>query len=281
MCHLKTNIKDSSVKQITLILILLLSFEISYSQNDTIPDEVKITNEQVTKITPKQVLISSEKPLLIKNVVDENDNFWDMKFTSTAILAFLGALLGIVLSFITVYDKFIKKSKVFAKIISFYSSVGEFNLKINDSPEEMTYGIRFILKFLINVTRVNLNYTEMSVYVKFEGDKNEYKGRIHSPRNFVNCKLGSDNFKLNLPHNEILYYMSVLEKEKSTMGYLTFIVPDVNGVFKEKWGEVYSKPSTFRLEFSGSDGKTYSTDNIKLMSEKEKYIWEDNIWIRQ
>ena len=263
------------------MLILIMSFEFTYSQNDTIPDEVKNTNEQISKTTPKQVLISSEKPLLIKNVVDKNDKFWDMKFSFTAILAFLGALLGIVLSFITVYDKFIKKSKVFAKIISFYSSDGEFDLEMNNFPEVMTYGIRFVLKFLINVTRVNLNYTEMSVYVKFKGDNNEYKGRIHSPRNFVNCKLGSDSFKLNLPHNEILYYMSVLEKEKSTMGYLTFIIPDIKGKFRGKWAEIYSKPDTFRLEFLGSDDKTYSTDNIKLMSEKEKYIWEDDIWIRQ
>jgi len=269
------------MKQITLILILLLNFEMIYSQNDKINDEVKITNEQVTKKTSKQVLISSEKPLLIKNVDDKNDKFWDMNFTFTAILALLGALLGIVLSFITVHDKFIKKSKVFAKIISFYSSDGEFDLEMNNSPEGMTYGIRFVLKFLINVTQKNLNYTEMSVYVKFKGDKNEYKGRIHSPRNFVNCKLGSDDFKLNLPHNEILYYMSVLEKEKSTMGYLTFIIPDIKGKFKGKWGEIYSKPDIFRLEFLGSDNKTYSTKSIKLMSDKEKYIWEDNIWIRQ
>lgn len=269
------------MKQIIIILILLVSFQITYSHNDTIPDGVKIKNEHVTKITPKQTLISSEKPPLIKNVVDKNGKFWDMNLSITSVLAFLGASLGAVLSFTALYDKFIKKSKVFAKIISFYSSDGEFDLEMNNSPEGMTYGIRFVLKFLINVTRVNLNYTEMCVYVRFKGDKNEYKGRIHSPRNFVNCKLGSDNFKLNLPHNEILYYMSVLEKEKSTMGYLTFIIPDINETFKGKWGEVYSKPDTFRLEFSGSDNKTYSSENIKLMPDKEKYIWEDNIWISQ
>lgn len=278
---LKQTSNASKMKQLLLILILIMSFEFTYSQNDTIPDEVKNTNEQITKITPKQVLISSEKPLLIKNVVDKNDKFWDMKFTLTAILAFLGAFLGIVLSFIAVYDKFFKKSKVFAKIISFYSSDGEFDLEMKNSQEGMTYGIRFILKFLINVTQVNLNYIEMCVYVKFKGDNNEYKGRIYSPRNFVNCKVGSDSFNLNLPHNEILYYISVLEKEKSTMGYLTFIIPDINGKFSGNWTEIYSKPDTFRLEFLGSDNKTYSTGYIKLMSEKEKYIWEDNIWIRQ
>lgn len=269
------------MKQIAFLFLLLISVELSYSKTDTIPNTIKITNEQIKKISPQPVIISAVKPLLIKNVVDKKNDFWDMDFTFTAILAVIGALLGLILSILTVYDKFFQKPKVFAKIISFYSCDGDFELAIDNSLREMTYGIRFVLKFLINVTQSNLNYTEMSVFVKFKGDKNEYKGRIHSPRNFTNCTVGTEKFILKLPHDQILYYISVLEKEKSTMGYLTFIIPDVNNVFKDKWVEIYSKPDMFRLEFLGSDGKTYSTNSIQLMSEEEKYIWEDSIWICQ
>lgn len=215
-----------------------------------------------------------------KNVDENKNDFWDLKFSLTAIMAFIGAVLGLLLSFIAVYDKFFRKPKVFSKIISFYCSDGEFELKLENEAVKMHYGIKYVLKLLINITQENLNYTDMTVHVKFDGDNNEYEGRIHSPRNFKNCKLDSEIFQLNLPHDKILYYMSVLEKDKSSLGYLTFIILDTNNKFKEKWQEVYNKPYSIRLDFTGSDGKIYSSNEMKLMKEEEKYLWEDSIWIK-
>lgn len=203
-----------------------------------------------------------------------------MKFSLTAIMAFIGAFLGLLLSFVALYDKFFRKPKVFSKIISYYCSDGEFGLKLENEAVKMHYGIRYILKLLINITQENLNYTDMAVHVKFDGDNNEYEGRIYSPRNFKNCKLDSGIFQLNLPHDKILYYMSVLEKDKSSLGYLTFIILDTDNKFKEKWQEVYNKPYSIRLDFTGSDGKIYSSNDMKLMKEEEKYLWEDSIWIK-
>jgi hypothetical protein len=150
---------------------------------------------------------------------------------------------------------------------------------LENEAVKMHYGIKYVLKLLINITRKNLNYTDMTVHVKFDGDNNEYEGRIHSPRNFKNCKLGSKIYQLNLPQDKILYYMSVLEKDKSSLGYLTFIILDTGNKFKGKWQEVYNKPYSIRLDFTGSDSKIYSSNEMKLMKEEEKYLWEDSIWI--
>jgi hypothetical protein len=268
------------MKHLILVLLLFLNFTYIYSQTDSTVIITPSNKEIIKSSVPNKVSIYSEKPILIKNVSENKNVFWDLKFSFTAIMAFIGALLGLSLTFISLYDKFLKKSKVFSKIISFYTSDGEFDLKLDDKPKQMQYGIRYVLKLLLNVTQENLNYTEMKVFVKFNGNENEYEGRIHSPRNFTNCKVGSENFQLILPHDKIIYYMSALEKDKSTLGYLTFIVPDINKEFKGKWIEKYNKPNYIRLDFIGSDGKTYKSNEMELMIEEEKYIWEDSIWIK-
>jgi len=268
------------MKYIVLILLFLFNHTLASFQNDSTLRNGTIITDTTKDLTTKQLVVSDKSSLAMNEKNYKNKSFWDLEFSFTAIMAMIGAILGLLLSTTTLYDKFLKKPKVFSKIISFYCSDGEFLLKIEDEPKQMYYGIRYVLKLLINITKENLNYTDVKVFVKFNGDINEYEGRIHSPRNFQFCRIGNENFKLNLPHNKLIYYTSVLEKDKSSLGYITFIVLDNENKFKNKWQDIYNRPYSIRLDFKGSNNKIYSSNEMRLMKEEEKYLWEDSIWTK-
>ena len=158
----------------------------------------------------------------------------------------------------------------------------------SNNPPEMRFGVKHLLKLSINVTNKDLNYSDLEVLVKFRKIDSVFIGEVYSPRNYSYWKMNDNQFKLTLPQDKLLYYKTSLEINKTHLEYLTFVVYDKNNQIKDNLKGEDLIPESIQIVFKNSEQSFFQTKNNKIETNKmildtsiEKFIWEDEIWVKK
>ena len=158
----------------------------------------------------------------------------------------------------------------------------------SNNPPEMRFGVKHLLKLSINVTNKDLNYSDLEVLVKFRKIDSIFIGDVYSPRNYSDWKMNDNLFKLTLPQDKLLYYKTSLEINKTHLEYLTFVVYDKNNQIKDNLKAEDLIPESIQIVFKNSEQSFFQTKNNKIETNKmildtsiEKFIWEDEIWVKK
>lgn len=260
------------------LIALVFNSILLFAQKDNPTDSCFNMTNKNEKLEKKEIITiqSSDKPLLIKNIETNEITFWDWIERLGGMLGLVGGTLGLVVTFLYVYDQFFTTPVINSKIISFAANFGKYEMPLSNKETESIEGFKCFTKLSINVTKEDLNFSDLKVLAKFENNDKEYTGRIYAPRNFKIWIINGDTLTLQIPQKDLLYYMTTLEKNKTIHVYLTFIIP-----FKEEdlinLGQSKS-PISIQLRFISSEGgKEYNSIAVREMSE-EKYIWDDELW---
>ena len=280
-------------KIIALVIILLIGLNLGFSQKDTtsINQDSKIKEIQKYKDVNTIPEIRIKEPILIKNLDSDRKSFWDLFIKIAAIIGFVGGFLGLIVTGFAINDRWFKDSKVHSKIISFANIDGDFEImkrRKSNNPPEMRFGIKHLLKLSINVTNKDLNYSDLEVLVKFRKIDSIFIGDVYSPRNYSYWKMNDNLFKLTLPQDKLLYYKTSLEMNKTHLEYLTFVVYDKNNQIKDNLKGEDLIPESIQIVFKNSEQSFFQTKNNKIDTNKmildtsiEKFIWEDEIWVKK
>ncbi|MCF8226125.1 MAG: hypothetical protein K9J30_09615 [Bacteroidales bacterium] len=247
-----------------------------------------MTKKLDTKSNNEIIEISIKDPLYIKSAETNNNSFWEWIKRIGGIVGLFAGFLALIATLFIINDRLFLEPKINAKIISFNADEGEFEYK-RGSISRKYFGARYFLKLSINITSKDLNFTDLEVVVKYPNNNKEYEGVIFSPRNYSEWKLDGVAHTLKLPQENLLYYKSTLEKNYTHLDYLTFIVFDKKEELKLKLEEMSDKkPEYIRLNFISSDKKfyrktnnEYPSNNMSLSREEEKYIWENELWLKK
>lgn len=281
------------MKQIITIIFFFIGLNLGFSQKDAI----SITRDSTMSENQKQKEANSIseiriiEPIIIKNTESDKNPFWDSFIKTSVIIGLIGGLLGLVVTGFAIYDRWFQDSKVNSKIISFASGDGEFEtMKIQkfNSTQEMKYGVKYFLKLSLNVTKKDLNYSDIDVMVKYSKTDRIFKGKIFSPRNYSNWTIDTSQFRLVLPQDKLLYYKSTLQKNTTHLEYLTFVILDKDEQIKNKLKGDDLIPDSIQIVFNSSEQPFFRNKNNKIETNKmvldigvEKFIWEDEIWLRK
>lgn len=278
---------------IALIIIFFIGLNLGFSKKDTISITQDSTMTEIQK--HKDVSSISEirinEPILIKNVDSDKKSFWDSFIKVGVIIGLLGGLLGLIVTGFAINDRWFKDAKVHSKIISFASGDGDFEImkiRKSNNPPEIKYGVRYFLKLSLNVTKKDLNYSDIDVMVKYAKIDRIFKGEIYSPRNYSDWKIDTAQFRLVLPQDKLLYYKSSLEMNTTHLEYLTFMIFDKDGQIKNILKGDDLIPESIQIVFKSSEQPFLRSENNKIETNKmimdsgvEKFIWEDEIWLRK
>jgi len=202
--------------------------------------------------------------LLIKSNINGNikiieNNGIDYKFIISTIIAVISV------SFI-IWDK-LKRTKISGKVISrAYSKNGKITGVTYEGNNFEIKGIQYFFKLSINITRKNLYYKDVKVFVKY-GDKDEQEGKIYWS-NIDRWNFGSETKELKIPKENFLYFNNILEKDKTQFGYLTFFVDREFELYKE-----------LRIEFISPSGNIRKLGPFKSSEiEPGLALFENEIW---
>jgi len=274
----------------TLNILILLSLFISntYGQQDSLKvQEIMTVNKSELDSTVETIEIKTTEPILIRSIKTDDNSSWETIKRIGGIVGFISGIFMLITTVFIINDRLFLDPKINAKIISFNADEGEFEYK-RGTMSGMHFGARYFLKLSINITSKDLNYTDLEVVVKYPNDNKEYEGIIFSPRNYSEWKLDGVPHTLKLPQENLLYYQSILIKNYTHLDYLTFIIFDDKEKLKPKLETSHRKPEYIRLNFISSDKKfyrkvnnEYSSNNMPLSKEEEKYIWEDELWLKK
>lgn len=278
---------------ITLIIVFFIGLNLGFSQKDTVSITKDTTMTEIQKNKEENGIseIRINEPILIKNADSEKKSFWDSFMKVGVIIGLLGGLLGLIVTGFAINDRWFKDANVHSRIISFASGDGDFEImKIRKSniPPEIQYGVKYFLKLSLNVTNKDLNYSDIDVLVKYAKIDRIFKGEIYSPRNYSDWKIDTTQFRLVLPQDKLLYYKTSLVMNTTHLEYLTFVIFDEEGQIKSKLQGDDLIPESIQIVFKSSEQPFFRKKNNKIETNKmimdsgvEKYIWEDEIWIRQ
>ena len=280
-------------KIIALVIILLIGLNLGFGQKDTtsINQDSKIKEIQKYKDINTIPEIRIKEPILIKNVDSDKKSFWDLFIKIGGIIGFFGGFLGLLVTGFAINDRWFKDTKLHSKIISFANVDGDFEImkrRKSNNPPEMRFGVKHLLKLSINVTNKDLNYSDLEVLVKFRKIDSIFIGDVYSPRNYSIWKMNDNLFKLTLPQDKLLYYKTSLEMNKTHLEYLTFVVYDKNNQIKDNLKAEDLIPESIQIVFKNSEQSFFQTKNNKIDTNKmildtsiEKFIWEDEIWVKK
>lgn len=280
-------------KIIALVIILLIGLNLGFGQKDTtsINQDSKIKEIQKYKDINTIPEIRIKEPILIKNVDSDKKSFWDLFIKIGGIIGFFGGFLGLLVTGFAINDRWFKDTKLHSKIISFANVDGDFEImkrRKSNNPPEMRFGVKHLLKLSINVTNKDLNYSDLEVLVKFRKIDSIFIGDVYSPRNYSDWKMNDNLFKLTLPQDKLLYYKTSLEMNKTHLEYLTFVVYDKNNQIKDNLKAEDLIPESIQIVFKNSEQSFFQTKNNKIDTNKmildtsiEKFIWEDEIWVKK
>ena len=275
------------------MIILLIGLNLGFGQKDTtsINQDSKIKEIQKYKDINTIPEIRIKEPILIKNVDSDKKSFWDLFIKIGGIIGFFGGFLGLLVTGFAINDRWFKDTKLHSKIISFANVDGDFEImkiRKSNNPPEMRFGVKYLLKLSINVTNKDLNYSDLEVLVKFRKIDSIFIGDVYSPRNYSDWKMNDNLFKLTLPQDKLLYYKTSLEMNKTHLEYLTFVVYDKNNQIKDNLKAEDLIPESIQIVFKNSEQSFFQTKNNKIDTNKmildtsiEKFIWEDEIWVKK
>lgn len=271
-----------------VFLSLILGLSRGYSTN--VIQDSTMTKTQNDTNTKSITDIRIKEPVQIQNMDSGKKTFWDYFTKIGVIIGLLGGILGLIVTGYAVNDRWFKVAEIHSKIVSFASSDGSFEImKIGKptNPPEMKYGVRFFLKLSLNVLNKDLNYSDVEVLVKFKKIDSIFKGEIYSPRNYAGWSIDSINYKLELPQEKLLYYKSVLKQNTTHLEYITFIVFDQDDKIKNNLKGNDLVPEYIQLDFKNSEVSNLRNKSNRLLTNKmsinvgvEKFLWEDEIWIK-
>jgi len=278
---------------IALIIIFFIGLNLGFSQKDTISTTQDSTMTDIQKHKDVNGIseIRIKEPILIKNADSDKKSFWDSFIKVGVIIGLLGGLLGLIVTGFAINDRWFKDAKVHSKIISFASADGDFEImkiRKSNNPPEMKYGVKYFLNLSLNVTKKDLNYSDIDVMVKYAKIDRIFKGEIYSPRNYSDWTIDTAQFRLVLPQDKLLYYKSSLEMNTTHLEYLTFVIFDKDGQIKKKLKGDDLIPESIQIVFKSSEQPFFRNTNNKIETNKmiidsgvEKFIWEDEIWLRK
>lgn len=276
---------------ITIIFVFLYCMNINLAQNSSTSKIQDSTMIKVKKTTVSNGIseIRIKEPLLIKNV-DSKRTFWDYFAKISVIIGLLGGMLGIVVTGYAIHDRWFKDSEIHSKIISFAAEDGTFEIMKIKKPinPEIKYGIKYFVKLSINVTRKDLNFSDIEILLKYKNIDSIFKGAVYSPRNYSIWTIEKVKHQLILPQENLLYYKSVLKQNTTHLEYINFIVFDETEIIKNKLKGDDLSPEYIQLVFKSSEksfmnnkSSILKTNKMSLDKGIEKYIWEDEIWIKK
>lgn len=179
--------------------------------------------------------------------------------------------IAIVLFFFTLWDK-IKWPIISGKILSMtHSPEGTFS-GVDLNGEEIKFdGIRYFFKISLNVTRKNVYYKNLKIFVKYPEDKKKYEGRIYrTTKDEWEFNNGKTKI-LQIPSEQFLSFNNVLEKEKVLFFYTTFFIdkPDY---------KTFEEIEIVFIDSKGRQRKMQKITSNEICSELliyEKEIWTD------
>ena len=221
----------------------------------------------------KKITISNKEPILIENE-DKESKVWIW-------IKRMGGLAGIVLTFTLLIKPIIERPKISSKIIglAYQSGIYQFRSTMEKSKVDTFSAIKYFLQFSINVTTQNLNYNNVFIHVKYENDDSIYDGINYYPgRHYKEWTLDKKNkLLLEIPQDELLYYKTNLEKNRTHLVCLTFFVLDTIHI---------GIPEFFQLDFISSKKrllglkhKIYSSPKMFIDQENEMtFIVDDRLW---
>lgn len=225
---------------------------------------------------PKEVKITNSPPIEIINIDNENRVWLWIKR--------IGGLLGIILTTVVLTDSLFSKPKVSIKPISFASNSGTFYFpsSTDSGKVDTIFGVKYFLKLSMKITNEDLNFKDVKVMGRYKNGR-IFNGEFYYPgRHFRTWRISDEIFILDIPQDELLYYKTNLEKNKTHLNYITFIVRDSSRSIKDP------RPSHMRLEFVLSKRKPYRNSNksikipkFEIENENEMtFIFDSNLWRR-
>lgn len=223
---------------------------------------------------PKEVKITNSLPIEIINNHNENRVWVWIKR--------IGGLLGIILTTVVLTDSLFSKPKINIKSISFASNSGAFYFPSSTVPGKVDtiIGVKYFLKLSMNITNEDLNFKDVKVMGRYKNGR-IFNGEFYYPgRHFRTWRISDKIFILDIPQDELLYYKTNLEKNKTHLNYITFIVRDSSRSIKD------ARPSQMRLEFVlskrrpyGKPNKSIKTPKFEINKENEMtMIWDHKLW---
>lgn len=272
---------------IIISLLVFLNLPFNANAKNTLQDTFYRNKTNVNK-TEKISEIKIKEPILVKNVSEEKKEFWFYFSKIGIVIGFIGGLLGLIVTGYVINDRWFKNAKIYSKIIGFSSSDGTFEImKIGKqtNSDEMKYGLRIFLKLSINVINKDINYSDVTVFVKFKEFEPVFTGEIYSPRNYSSWTINNINYKLDLPQEKLLYYKSVLKQNTTHLEYINFIVFDKDQMLENHLKNNELIPEYIQLAFKNSEIAKLSNNTNTILTNKmtfnvgaEKFLWEDEIW---
>ncbi|MEJ7677479.1 MAG: hypothetical protein WKG06_06330 [Segetibacter sp.] len=239
-----------------LIILTFFSLNTAYSNTDSTQQErvvpKKVVSQNQTKAPIENpIQIRMKEPILIKEIKDEPLSLWNW-------IVRIGGVFGLLVAAVTIYEKLFLNPTITSKIISFaVENVQGINMpNYTGSFNPIGSGMKYFLKFSINIVNANLNFQTIDIYVKYKNDSKIYTALKFAPRNFNTWTVDKKTFALELPQNELLYYQTNLEKDKTHQFYATFLIigneefynPETKKL--EKLKENYQLPEYIKLGFT-------------------------------
>lgn len=225
------------------VIILILVISTNFCIADTIPQL-------------KKELIISQKMIPTAEEIDDSENSFDWNNLLSAII---GGLIGLSPSIINYF----KKTKIKGKIISQYGCFGTVSGSVNTQI--------ILQKLSIFAENKNFFLKDIDIYVKYPSQpKIKCKNWTWRTVEFTFNQDGKNvQKKLNIDKKEYLLHFTVLPKEQSVIGYISFTI---DSVLDEKF------------EYIKYIFKDYRGNTIELKINKNEMVeniqvFDDSIWI--
>ena len=188
-----------------------------------------------------------------------NDMSESVKFWTTFVVAMIGAF-----AWLPTILNLMKPTKIEGKILSQYANLGKL-------PNGHDAGI-IVQKLSLYSKNRNFNLKDMEVYLKFPNIKDEIRCQLWTWRNlyFTFDEDGKKvQRKLNLEVKDYLLQFTLLPKDQSVVGYLSFSFDHTKD---EKWDQI----RYVFIDFDGNRKKlVIKKDNISDNTQ----VFDDKIWM--
>lgn len=181
-----------------------------------------------------------------------------------------GGLLGIIITAIALFQILFTEPSVSVQLVSFTRDAKKNLVYPNYLSKDSTkfIGIKYLMKISINVSDEDLNYQDIIVELEYENGT-VLKGQHFYPnRHFNDWNFRGDKFKLKIPQEGLFRYQAALEKNKTHLGYLSFLTIDSANIIKD------TRPKKIRFTFLGSKNNFFSKEPKKIIVNE--LVWKQN-----
>lgn len=174
-----------------------------------------------------------------------------------SIIAVIASIISICLNF---WEKN-KKSEVYGKLIGKTTTI---NSVFNNNLTKIE-GQQYITQLSLSCLNKSLNFKEVNVYLSYDSER--IKGEIFwSKEHTVN--FNNKVYNVKITNSDYLNYNSVIECEKTTFYYLSFIVPS------NKDNISYNK---MELEFIKTNDEKYCIEIVEI--DEKLHYFDENVFI--